>query len=488
MVTSMEDSTVPLLGPGRHHSILSESITTGLVIFLDALIIIGVGLIIFYVYLANSLESEAIVRYTTVLVVATYLIVQSLFIAGLYKFNAIVTPAQQIGKIISISTVVFLVLVALGFALKISDEYSRVWLFSAALASVVSVSLGRAGVIVVIRKLAKKGYLARNILIYGANEQARRFIDHVGQMNAPWNRIIGVFDDRISAASVSLDGVQLRGNMQDLIQCARDLRADDVIIALPWGDQRRVSQILARLKILPTNIRLSPDLASMRILSGTINYQYGVPLASIYEKPLSTWHTMQKRAFDLFVSAAMLLTLAPLMALLFVGVKIDSPGPIFFRQRRYGFNNELIRIWKLRTMYVDQQDEQAERLTTPGDPRVTRFGNFLRRTSLDELPQLLNVLTGDMSLVGPRPHALQAKAAGQLYQEAVGEYAARHRVKPGLTGWAQVNGWRGETDTHEKIVKRVEHDLYYIENWSIRLDVRILIRTIGVLISQENAY
>jgi lipopolysaccharide/colanic/teichoic acid biosynthesis glycosyltransferase len=139
-------------------------------------------------------------------------------------------------------------------------------------------------------------------------------------------------------------------------------------------------------------------------------------------------------------------------------------------------------------MYVEQQDEKAERLATPNDPRVTRLGSFLRKTSLDELPQLFNVIAGDMSLVGPRPHALRAKAAGQLYQDAVGEYAARHRVKPGLTGWAQVNGWRGETDTHEKIVKRVEHDLYYIENWSIRLDIRILFRTLGVLVNQKNAY
>jgi len=474
-----------LLSRGRHR-ILSESIATGLVMLLDVFTILGCGLVIYFFYL--NLEAEAFVRYTTVLVIATFLIVQSLYIAGAYRFSAITTPGDQIGKIISITTSVFLVLVAAGFALKISDGYSRVWIFSTAISSIVLMRLGRAGFVTVIRRMAEKGYLARNILVFGANEQAQNFIAHLHKLNAPWNKIIGLFDDRRSSAGAEVEGIPVRGNLQDLIQYARATRADDIVVALPWGDQTRISQVLQQLKVLPTNIRLTPDLANMHILSGTINYQYGVPLASVYEKPLSAWHNIEKRLFDIFVCTMMLLFLAPLLLVLFIGVKLDSPGPIFFRQRRYGFNNELILIWKLRTMYVDQQDSDAERLATPDDPRVTRFGSFLRRTSMDELPQLFNVIAGHMSLVGPRPHALRAKAAGQLYQDAVGEYAARHRVKPGLTGWAQVNGWRGETDTHTKIVKRVEHDLYYIENWSVRLDIRILLRTISVLISQKDAY
>lgn len=486
MVTSLDRLTGPLLQSRRRHRILSESIVTGLVVLLDAVLVVGTGLAIYALYL--DLGPDAVVRYVTVLVIAAVLIVQSFYIAGLYRFNAVITPGQQIGKIASITTTVFLVLLAVGFALKISDEFSRVWIFSTAVATILMIRLGRAGFVAIIRMMAMNGHLARNILVYGATEQAQRFIAQLRQLNAPWNQVIGLFDDRHSAAGLEMEGVRVRGDLQELIQCARDTRADDIVVALPWGDQTRITQILQTLKVLPTNIRLSPELSSLPILSGTINYQYGVPLASIYEKPLSAWHNVEKRIFDLAVTSTLLILLAPLMLLLFAGVKLDSPGPIFFRQRRYGFNNELILIWKLRTMYIEQQDENAERLATPDDPRVTRFGSFLRRTSLDELPQLFNVLMGDMSLVGPRPHALQAKAAGQLYQDAVGEYAARHRVKPGLTGWAQVNGWRGETDTHEKIVKRVEHDLYYIENWSIRLDFRILLRTAAVLINQKNAY
>ena len=170
-------------------------------------------------------------------------------------------------------------------------------------------------------------------------------------------------------------------------------------------------------------------------------------------------------------------------------MKIDSPGPVFFRQRRYGFNNELVEVFKFRSMHVASSDAAASKLVTKNDPRVTRVGRFLRKTSIDELPQLFNVVfKGNLSLVGPRPHALQAKAENRLYDQVVDSYFARHRVKPGITGWAQINGWRGETDTEEKLQRRVEHDLYYIENWSIFLDLYILFATPFALLKHENAY
>jgi len=179
---------------------------------------------------------------------------------------------------------------------------------------------------------------------------------------------------------------------------------------------------------------------------------------------------------------------APLMLAIAAIIKVDSPGPVFFKQKRYGFNNRLITVWKFRTMHWDRTDGDAEIQTTKNDPRVTRVGKFLRRTSLDEIPQLINVLLGDMSLVGPRPHAIATKAAGKLFEEVVEEYTARHRVKPGITGWAQVNGWRGETDTGEQIQQRVRHDLYYIDNWSIPFDLKILLLTAFVVLLRKNAY
>jgi len=183
-----------------------------------------------------------------------------------------------------------------------------------------------------------------------------------------------------------------------------------------------------------------------------------------------------------------LVCLSPLMLLVALAIKLDSKGPIFFRQQRFGFNNNLIGVYKFRSMYADQADMHARKQVTKDDPRVTRVGRFIRKTSLDELPQLINVLRGELSLVGPRPHATQTMAANQLYQDVVGGYFARHRMKPGITGWAQVNGWRGETDTIEKIERRVEHDLYYIENWSLALDLYILTMTPFALLNLKNAY
>jgi len=218
------------------------------------------------------------------------------------------------------------------------------------------------------------------------------------------------------------------------------------------------------------------------------SYIGNLPCLDVYDKPLGEWGPLFKVALDKIVASLMLVILAPIMAATALAIKIDSKGPVLFRQKRYGFNNELIEIYKFRSMYTDQADASAATLVTRGDARVTRVGRFIRRTTLDELPQLFNVLRGELSLVGPRPHATQAKAGASLYEHVVDGYFARHRVKPGLTGWAQINGWRGETDTTEKIERRVEHDLYYIENWSLPFDLYILLRTPLALIKAENAY
>ena len=196
-----------------------------------------------------------------------------------------------------------------------------------------------------------------------------------------------------------------------------------------------------------------------------------------------------KWLFDKIVSALALIALSPVMVLVALAIKLDSRGPVLFKQKRYGFNNEMIEVYKFRSMYVDKCDATASKLVQKGDPRVTKVGAFIRKTSIDELPQLINVVfKGNLSLVGPRPHAVHAKAENRLYDEAVDGYFARHRVKPGITGWAQVNGWRGETDTLRKMVYRVEHDLHYIDHWSIGFDLWILVLTVVRGIAGKNAY
>ena len=248
--------------------------------------------------------------------------------------------------------------------------------------------------------------------------------------------------------------------------------------------------MLKKLWVLPVDIRLSAHTNKLRFRPRSYSYIGNVPVLDIFDKPIADWDVVMKWLFDKIVGA-----LALICARAGHAVGRASPssstaaGPVLFKQRRYGFNNELIEIYKFRSMYVDQTDATAQKLVTKDDPRVTRVGRFIRKTSLDELPQLFNVVfTGNMSLVGPRPHAVHAKAADRLYDEAVDGYFARHRVKPGITGWAQIHGWRGETDSQEKIQRRVEHDLYYIENWSILLDLYILMRTPFALLRSENAY
>ena len=230
-------------------------------------------------------------------------------------------------------------------------------------------------------------------------------------------------------------------------------------------------------------------MSKLRLRPRSYSYIGTVPVLDVVDKPIADWDLVLKWMFDKIVGSALLILLSPILIAAAVAVKLDSKGPVLFRQKRYGFNNELIEVFKFRSMYAEATDATAAKLVTKDDPRVTRVGRFIRKTSIDELPQLLNVvLKGNLSLVGPRPHALHAKAEDRLYDQVVDGYFARHKVKPGITGWAQVNGWRGETDTSEKIQRRVEHDLYYIENWSVFFDLYILATTPFALLKSDNAY
>jgi exopolysaccharide biosynthesis polyprenyl glycosylphosphotransferase len=241
--------------------------------------------------------------------------------------------------------------------------------------------------------------------------------------------------------------------------------------------------------VLPVDIRLAAHSDKLRFRPRSYSYIGKIPVLDVADKPITDWDVVIKWLFDRLIGGLLLLAVAPVMLIAAIAVKLDSRGPVLFKQKRYGFNNELIEVYKFRSMHVDQCDATASVLVGKGDPRVTRVGALLRKTSIDELPQLFNVvMKGNLSLVGPRPHAIHAKAENRLYDEAVDGYFARHRVKPGITGWAQVNGWRGETDTHEKIQRRVEFDLEYIENWSVLFDLHILARTPIAVLNTKNVY
>jgi Undecaprenyl-phosphate glucose phosphotransferase len=279
-----------------------------------------------------------------------------------------------------------------------------------------------------------------------------------------------------------------RGRVGDASAFARQNGIDLVLVALPAVAEARISAVLHQVNDLAVDVCLAAGSSRLRYRPRTYTWIGGLPFIALADKPIADWASVQKLVFDKTVAALALTLLAPLMALTALAIRIESKGPVLFRQKRLGFDNEPIEIFKFRSMYVDRCDSDARQLVSKGDPRVTGVGRIIRKTSIDELPQLFNVLMGTLSLVGPRPHALHAKAADTLYHDAVEDYFARHRVKPGVTGWAQIHGWRGETDTLEKISKRVEHDLYYIDNWSIGLDIYILLRTPLALLNTESAY
>ena len=245
---------------------------------------------------------------------------------------------------------------------------------------------------------------------------------------------------------------------------------------------------MKKLWVLPVDIRLAAHSHGLSFRPRAYSHVGSVPCLDLSDRPLGDGDRLVKSVFDRVVAVLALILLSPVMALVALAVKLDSPGPVFFRQRRHGFNNELVDVWKFRSMRTDMTDHSASRLVTKGDARVTKVGRIIRKTSLDELPQLFNVLNGTLSLVGPRPHAAQAKAADRLYHDVVDGYFARHKVKPGITGLAQIRGWRGETDTEEKIQGRVAADLEYIENWSLGLDLYVLAMTPVALLKSDNAY
>jgi Undecaprenyl-phosphate glucose phosphotransferase len=341
----------------------------------------------------------------------------------------------------------------------------------------------------VARRLTRSGALVRRTVIVGGGKDAE---DLIRELNAdPDNhlRILGVFDDRRGdRAKGDFGGIASLGTFEGLSDFCRKASVDLLIVTVPTRAEERLMQILDKLFQLQVDVRISALNSKLRINSRAYSFIGRVPMLAAMDKPLGDWDRVVKNIEDRLLASLLLLLASPIMAIVAIAIRLESDGPIFFRQKRYGFNNELIEVLKFRSMYVDQQDVTASKLVTRDDPRVTRLGRLIRRASIDELPQLINVVQGQMSLVGPRPHATGARAERDLYENVMHEYFARHRMKPGVTGWAQINGWRGETDTHEKLVRRVEHDLYYIDNWSVLLDLYIVAMTPISLLTGKNAY
>jgi Undecaprenyl-phosphate glucose phosphotransferase len=333
------------------------------------------------------------------------------------------------------------------------------------------------------------GRFRQRIAIVGGGKAAEEAIETLESSRDLEIDIVGLFDDRFDDRSPqSIRAYRKIGKISELAAFAREHRIDLIIVAIPLSAEARLLQILKRLWELPVDIRISGQASKLKLSPRAYTQLGKLPLLAVFDRPLTGWASFLKSTMDRTLALLLIVLLSPVLLIAALAVRLDSQGPILFKQRRYGFNNELIEVFKFRSMHADLNDANAQRLVSKGDPRVTRVGRFIRKTSIDELPQLFNVLSGQLSLVGPRPHATQAKAQDALYEQVVDGYFARHRVKPGITGWAQINGWRGETDTNEKIEQRVLHDLDYIDQWSLAFDLYILARTPLALLKTQNAY
>jgi Undecaprenyl-phosphate glucose phosphotransferase len=407
---------------------------------------------------------------------------------GGYQLKVLPRLHWQLRHVLMTWSLTVAVLLVVAFFSKISDIYSRGWMLSWIIAVPVLLLIGRGILHAVVASETGSGRLARNVAVIGAGYEGQRLIAKLRAAQDKTVTIQGVFDDRKARVPSAVSGFALCGTTDDLIEFARLAPVDEIVIALPLEAESRIRSLCDKMKALAVDVRLSLEPLTDTFRVRRLGYVADVPVLQVVNRPLKNWSGLAKVLEDKLLGIFLSVMATPLMLLIAILIKLDSRGPVFFVQQRFGFNNEVIRVFKFRTMHPGRSDPSGAQRTIRDDPRVTRLGRILRRLSLDELPQLINVIRGDMSLVGPRPHAIAMKTGDRLYCEAVEQYVHRHRVKPGLTGWAQVNGLRGEVDSLEKAHARVAHDLYYIEHWSPALDLKILLKTVGLLVSRENAY
>jgi Undecaprenyl-phosphate glucose phosphotransferase len=468
---------------------LSPTLFTGLARVVEFALIAATGYLIASAYVAEADFSAT--WYYVLAPVLTALSAVAIFQAmRLYDVPALTAAAKHWPRIVIGWALALGMFVSVVFFMKAGADFSRVWVASWFAAGLAGALGGRMLMQSIALKAIAAGRFARRAVVYGSGEHAARLLKALEADAASDVRICGMFDDRIDQrVPTNVLGYPVLGNREDLITFCRHNNVDMVLIALPLAAEERVNELMRHIHVLPADIRIAATTSQLKLSPKAYSYVGHVPMLDLSHKPISDWGLISKAAFDKIIAALAILFLSPLMAAVALAIKLESRGPILFRQKRYGFNNEMIEVLKFRSMFTERCDAGAAKLVTKDDPRVTRVGRIIRKSSLDELPQLWNVLRGELSLVGPRPHAVQAKAADKLYPDVVDGYFARHKVKPGITGWAQINGWRGETDTPEKIQMRVAHDLYYIENWSLWLDASILLRTpTSLLASRDNAY
>jgi Undecaprenyl-phosphate glucose phosphotransferase len=406
-----------------------------------------------------------------------------------YTIAMLGNPVRQAARLIAGVGAAFVALVAaiylLNLEVQIPREFVVVW-FGLSLAVMATLRLATA---LLVRRWTLNGHLTRRAVIVGAGRHAEDLIQILRRSKSAGIKVCGVFDDRgKDRAANAPERYRVLGTFEELENFCRNEQIDLIIVTLPSSAEERILQLMRKLWTLPIDVRISAHQSKLRLRPRAYSYIGDIPFLAVFDKPLSDWGWAVKEIEDRVLAAVFIVLLSPVMLAVAIAVKATSKGPVLFRQTRHGFNNQLVSVYKFRSMYTDMCDADAVRQVTRHDPRVTPVGRFIRKTSLDELPQFFNVLKGELSIVGPRPHATHAKAGAVVYNDVVDGYYARHRMKPGITGLAQINGWRGETDTEEKIQRRVEYDIQYIDTWSVWMDLYIIAMTPVSLLNTKNAY
>jgi Undecaprenyl-phosphate glucose phosphotransferase len=396
-------------------------------------------------------------------------------ITGMCRFAALRHYRQHLTRLSGCWVGVILVLIAIIYLSKLADEFSRGWMLLWAINGWLGLMGTRLLAWRLMRRLQACGHLVTHIAVVGHGPAAEHCAESLQRDDDNDIHVVGVFD--VGVAQADAPGLYGLGGLARLTVTTV---VDEIVVAVPCNELADISLLIERLSDFVVDIKLYLDFAATQGVGRPLSV-----VVPICERPLAGPPSVIKRAMDICLSAAVLITTLPLMALIGALVKLDSPGSVLFRQQRFGFNKKPFTLYKFRSMRCEAGDDPAAPQARPNDPRVTRVGRFLRHTSLDELPQFYNVLKGDMSLVGPRPHPTPLD---KRFATVIDRYLARHQVKPGITGWAQVNGLRGETDTLAKMERRVAHDLHYIDHWSTLLDLQILGKTLMVVLGQRNAY
>lgn len=442
-------------------------------------VILCVGLLLVLAFLRHG-TIDTVYRLLSVIVVLLMLGFYGYF--GVYRFYT--DALNMVVRLTKAWATIVFSLFLIGFATKTTDSTSRqvilTWIVASYLAQLFAHLIARA----IVKNLhANQQRSRKSAVMIGANSLGLYLTRRIN--SNPWVglKVIGVIDDDADQlAKWDLPDVPRLGGTNDLKRILHTNEIVSAYIALPLAKSEIIARLYIYLEERNVNIYWAPDIHEFKLINPSVKELGGVPLLTLSETPLLGTHKWAKYGEDKLLAILALLILSPLMLLAAIVIKFDSPGPVLFKQRRHGWDGRIIEVWKFRTMYMPQAVEDTTRQATKDDPRITRVGRFLRRTSIDELPQLFNVLQGTMSLVGPRPHAVEHN---DYYSKRIKAYLSRHRIKPGMTGLAQVQGFRGETDTLEKMEGRVAYDLRYINEWSIWLDIWILFKTVLTLLSKH---